>query len=225
MARAIEERLSPVMAVLGIVFLLVVVGQMVVVGRSEAEGLFGVATWVLWAAFVGEYVLRLVIAPSTGAYLRRTWWQILLLALPFLSFVRLLVLTRLARMGRLVSSALRGTRSARQRLGGRIGWLVALHVVVVLSLSEVAFQALPFSTFGEALYRVALASMAGEPMGLEDSLARTLDVLLAAYSVLVFATLAGILGSYFLERRAEQEGPIRRREGPPLGASERGSVG
>jgi voltage-gated potassium channel len=116
-------------------------------------------------------------------------------------------MARLARMGRLVSSALRGTRSARQRLGGRIGWLVALHVLVVLSVSEIAFQALPFRSFGAALHRVALASMAGEPMGLEDPLALVLDVALAAYSVLVFATLAGILGSYFLERRAEQEDP------------------
>lgn len=34
----------------------------------------------LWVAFVSEYVLRPVIAPSTTSFIRRTWWQILLLA-------------------------------------------------------------------------------------------------------------------------------------------------
>ena len=31
-----------------------------------------VVTWLLWAAFAAEYALRLVIAPPTGTFLRRT---------------------------------------------------------------------------------------------------------------------------------------------------------
>ncbi|HEX6261279.1 MAG TPA: hypothetical protein VF097_00370, partial [Actinomycetota bacterium] len=137
-------------------------------------------------------------------------WQVLLLAIPVLSFVRLLILARLARMGRLVSSALRGTRSARSRLGSRLGWLVAVHLVVVLGVSEIAFQYLPFASFGEALYAVAMTSVSGQTLGIDRGLSQVLDVLLATYAVVVFGALAGVLGSFFLERsRDEQE------QGPP----------
>lgn len=206
-ARAIEERLSPAMAVLGILFLLVVVGQALAMPGSGVQRTFALLIWVLWALFVLEFLVRLVIAPSAAAYLRRNWWQVLLLAIPVLNFVRLLLVARLARMGRLVSSALRGTRSARSRLGGRLGWLVAVHVLVVLSVSELAFQLLPFETFGAALYAVAMTSVSGESLGIDRALAQVLDVVLATYAVVVFGALAGVLGSFFLERRDEQERP------------------
>jgi len=205
LARVIEERLSPVMAALGIVFLLVVVGQALAVPGGGVQRTFAVSIWVLWGAFVVEFLVRVAIAPRALTYVKRNWWQVLLLAIPVLSFVRLLIVARLARMGRLVSSALRGTRSARSRLGGRLGWLLAVHVMVVLGATEVAFQFLPFQTFGEALYRVAMASVSGEPLGMDRGLAQVIDVILATYSVVVFGALAGVLGSFFLERRDEHE--------------------
>lgn len=197
------------MAVLGLVFLLVVVAQALAVPGGAVWRALATAVWVLWGAFVVEFLVRLAIAPRALAYLRRNWWQVLLLAIPVLSFVRLLIVARLARMGRLVSSALRGTRSARSRLGGRLGWLVAVHVMVVLAVSELAFQYLPFETFGAALYAVALTSVSGQTLGIDRGLAQTLDVLLATYAVVVFGALAGVLGSFFLERRDEQEGEPR----------------
>ena len=195
------------MAVLGIIFPLVVVGQALAVPGGGLRRTLAALVWVLWGAFVVEFLVRLAIAPRPLAYLRRSWWQILLLAIPVLSFVRLLIVARLARMGRLVSSALRGTRSARSRLGGRLGWLVAVHVMVVLGVSEMAFQYLPFEAFGEALYAVALTSVSGQTLGIDRGLAQVLDVVLATYAVVVFGALAGVLGSFFLERRDEQDAP------------------
>jgi len=37
-----------------------------------------------------------------------------------------------------------------------------------------------------------------------DSFSRTLDVVLATYSVVVFATLAGTIGAFFLQTRTPQ---------------------
>lgn len=193
------------MAVLGIIFLLVVLGQALAVPGSGVRRTLATLIWVLWGTFVLEYLVRLAVAPSTAVYLRRTWWQLLLLAIPVLSFIRLLMVARLARMGRLVSSALRGTRSARSRLGGRLGWLVGVHVIVVLGVAELAFQYLPFESFGAALYAVALTSVSGQPLGIDRALAQVLDVALATYAVVVFGALAGVLGSFFMERRNEQE--------------------
>ncbi|HEX6208124.1 MAG TPA: hypothetical protein VF058_07175, partial [Actinomycetota bacterium] len=78
-ARLLDERLSPVMAVLGILFLLVVVGQALAVPGSGLRRTLATLIWVLWGAFVVEFVVRLGIAPSPGRYLRRNWWQVLLL--------------------------------------------------------------------------------------------------------------------------------------------------
>jgi voltage-gated potassium channel len=48
-----------------------------------------------------------------------------------------------------------------------------------------------------------LATIVGEPIAQPDAFSRILEVGLAAFSVVVFATLAGTLGAYFLERNSE----------------------
>ncbi len=86
LAERLEERLTPAMSALGVLFLLVVLAQ----PRAEPGGFvadaLGVAGWVLWAAFVLEYGVRLVLAEERLRFLRRTWWQLLFLALPFLLY-------------------------------------------------------------------------------------------------------------------------------------------
>jgi voltage-gated potassium channel len=52
-----------------------------------------------------------------------------------------------------------------------------------------------------ALHDAALSTVVGEPLTAEGSFVRTLEVVLAAYSVVVFATLAGAFGAYYLEGR------------------------
>jgi len=42
--------------------------------------------------------------------------------------------------------------------------------------------------------------VSGEPLSADSGVARLLDVVLAVYSVAVFATVAGALGAYFLDR-------------------------
>jgi voltage-gated potassium channel len=161
-----------------------------------------IATWVLWAVFVAEYLLRLVIAPSTGAFLRRTWWQLVFLVVPVLTLFRALLALRVARPTRLALAALRGGRSARATLTGRAAWLAVLTAIVALTGADLLYQA-GVKPYGAALHAAALATTTGEPTGSEHGLARVLDVVLALYAVVFFASLAGILGAYFLEKRSE----------------------
>jgi voltage-gated potassium channel len=131
----------------------------------------------------------------------RNWWQVLFLALPFLRFARALTLLRTARLGGVVSAAVRGSRSAGRLLSGRIGWLAAVTWVVVLAGSQLLYVGGAYGDYAPALHETALATVTGQPLTAEGGLARLVEVVLAVYSVAVFATLAGALGAYFVEDR------------------------
>jgi voltage-gated potassium channel len=198
-ADRLARRLDLPMSVLGIVFLLVVLAEPAAQTAALRQAV-RVAGWAIWVIFIAEFVVRAWVAGDRRRFWRRNWWQVLLLVLPFLRFVRLLGLFRFAGLGRTVSSAVRGSRSAGLLLSSRIAWVAAVTVVVILASSHLLYLSRIFPTYGEALHRSALAAVSGEPMGTNRVLAQVLEVALAAYSVIVFAALAGSLGAYFLGR-------------------------
>ena len=165
-----------------------------------------VVGWLLWAVFVAEFALRALRASDQRRFWSRNWWQLVFLAVPFLRFVRALSVLRAARVGGILSAAVRGSRSTGQLLTGRVGWLAGVTGVVVLAVSQLLYVTGGYDTYAPALHQTALATITGEPLGAEGRLARVVEVVLAVYSVAVFATLAGALGAYFLERGADRPG-------------------
>jgi voltage-gated potassium channel len=101
----------------------------------------------------------------------------------------------------------RSTRTAANLLGGRVAWLAVMSAIVVLSASQLLHAFSGYADYGDALHAAALATITGEPLGLDDSFSRTMDVVLASYSVVVFATLAGSLGAFFLQTRMPTAAP------------------
>lgn len=201
LAEGLEEHLTPVMSALGVVFLLVVLAEPRARPGSALSVLLTVTGWLLWGVFAAEYVARLVIAPDRVRFLRRTWWQLLFLVLPFLRFLRLVRLLRLLRTGRVLSSAIRSTRSAGRVLSSRLGWVASLTVITILTGSQLLYEFGEVGPYEQALYVTTLAVIAGETFGPATAVGRLLEVTLVAFSVGVFATLAGSLGAYFLETR------------------------
>lgn len=204
-AEELARRLDRPMGALGVLFLLLVLAQTLATDPTTAGWLSGIG-WVLWLVFVAELVLRAVVAQDQRRFWRRNWWQVLFLAVPFLRFARALSFLRLgraarvARVGGVLTSAVRGSRSAGRLLTDRIGWLVVVTGVVVLASSQLLYLLGTFDVYGDALHAAALATISGEPLAADDGVARVLEVVLAVYSVAVFATLAGALGAYFLQR-------------------------
>ena len=188
------------MGVLGLFFVLVVLGQSLA-RETWLVTTLAVVGWLCWAVFVCEFVFRAVRAQDRRRFWSRNWWQVIFLAVPFLRFARVLTLLRVARVGGVLSAAIRGTRSAGRLLSSRIGWLAAVTVLVVLASSQVLFVAGGYDDYGAALHDAALSTITGQPLTGDHALARFLEVVLAVYSVAVFATLAGALGAYFLEDR------------------------
>lgn len=197
-AQDLLDRLTPAMSALGVLFLLVVLGEQFARPRGAVSTFLTVAGWVLWAVFAAEFVARMVVAPSTGRFLKRNWWQLLFLVLPFLRVLRLVRAIRVLRTGRVLSSTVRSSRSVRQVLGGRVAWLAVVSAITILGSSQLLYGFGDYPSYGAALHATALAAITGEPLAQPDPFAQTLEVLLAVFSVVVFATLAGTLGAYFL---------------------------
>lgn len=206
-AEAIAEWMDGPITALGIIVALLVLAETVARPSGAVGVALDVAGWVIWALFVAEFVLRAVIAPSTADFLRRNWWQLIFLAVPFFRFVRILARLRVTRLGRVVSSAVRTGRTAGAKLTTRLGWMSAVTAIVILSASQVLYEFGRIATYGQALHATALGAITGEPLPFEGGVARALEVALALYSAVVFAALAGMIGAYFLEGRRTTHGP------------------
>ncbi len=204
-AEELARELDKPMGVLGVLFALLFLAQLLATAPWLVTTL-SVLGWVLWAVFVGEFALRAYIAKDQKRFWARNWWQVLFLALPFLRFARALRTLRLARAGGVLSSAVRGSRSAGRLLSGRITWLGVVTVVVMLASSQLLYVLGAYSDYALALHDAALATMTGETLSADGRLPDVLEVVLAAYSVGVFGTLAGAVGAYFL--RGDPQAPV-----------------
>lgn len=194
------DRLTPLMSALSVLFVLVVVGEYLATSGTTLSLGLTVTGWLIWLIFVAEFIARLVVAPKTGQFLKRNWWQVVFLVLPFLRILRLIRTIRILRAGRVLSSAVRSSRSARRVLGSRVGWLAVISAITALASSQLLYEFEVFDRYGDALHAAALATITGEPIAQPDGFAKVLDVVLGTYSVVVFAALAATLGAYFFER-------------------------
>jgi voltage-gated potassium channel len=205
LAERIADRLDVPITAAGVVFLLLVLAETVSDPQGAVGTVFSVVSWALWALFVGEFVLRLVIAPSTTTFLKRNWWQLVFLAVPALRFVRALRVLRAARIGRVLSSAVRSSRTAGRKLSSRLAALGVVTIVVVLASSQLLFELGDYDSYADALDTAALATIAGEPFFPEHPALRIVQIVVITYSLVVFAALAGTLGAFLLERRADDD--------------------
>ncbi|GAA4283740.1 hypothetical protein GCM10022261_12710 [Brevibacterium daeguense] len=202
-AEALAARLDRPMGFLGVLFLFVVLGQLLVTEPGWSR-ILAITGWISWALFVAEFVLRAYIARFATAFWRRNWWQVIFLLIPFLRFfrglqaLRALRVTRLARVGGIVSAGVRGSRSAERLLSSRIGWLAAVTLVVILASSQLLYAVGSYTDFSTVLHEAAMATITGSGISATDAFSKVMQVVLAVYSVAVFATLAGSLGAYYL---------------------------
>ncbi|WP_225973234.1 hypothetical protein [Nesterenkonia natronophila] len=202
-AEVLAARLDRPMGFLGLLFLFVIMGQLLV-SEPGWTRILSVAGWAFWSVFVAEFILRAYVAGFGKAFWRRNWWQVIFLLIPFLRFIRALQavralrVARVARVGGIVSAGVRGSRSAGRLLSTRIGWLAAVTVVVVLASSQLLYAFESQTDYTEALFEAALATVTGTGITTDDPFSQVLKLILGVYSVAVFATLAGSLGAFFL---------------------------
>lgn len=205
LAERIADRLDVPITAAGVIFLFLVLAETISNPSGAVGTIFAIASWSLWGLFVAEFLLRMVIAPSTITFLRRNWWQVLFLAVPALRFLRALRVLRAARVGRVLTSAVRSSRTAGRKLSSRLATLAVVTLVVILATSQLLFELGDYPSYAEALDDAALATIAGEPFFPERDALRIVQIVTVAYSVVVFGALAGSVGAFLLERRHDDE--------------------
>lgn len=216
----LEEWLRLPMALLGLVWLLVVVAELVW-GENRALSLLGTAVWVV---FIAEFALRLLLAPDRIDFVRRNWLTVIALLVPALRFVRALSVLRAARalrglrLVRIVGTANRSmnalrTTLRRRRFGyvlGLTGLVVLLGAAGMLSFEPAGEVPGGFTSYGHALWWTAmLVSSIGSdywPVTIEG---RVLTLLLSIYGLAVFGYITASFASFFVGRdAAEPDGPV-----------------
>ncbi|MFN7146640.1 MAG: potassium channel protein, partial [Myxococcota bacterium] len=119
------------MAVLGVVWLVLLVLELTRGFTPPLE----VASTVIWVLFLGEFALKLLLAPARGRYLRREWLTALSLLVPALRVFRVARVVRVLavargvrglRLVRVVTSVNRGIRSVGRVFRRRGAGYVAL---------------------------------------------------------------------------------------------------
>ena len=162
----------------------------------------------IWALFVLDFLLRLVIAPSKRTYVRQNWLTAISLLLPALRVLRLFRAFRLLRAVRatrsvsfirLVTSLNRGMRALGATLGRRgIGYVAALTAIMTFTgaagmayfehpaaLREAEYAlaadgAVGLASYGEALWWTAMImTTMGSEYWPKSAEGRMLAVLLA----------------------------------------------
>jgi len=211
LARVLERRLDVPMAVLALVWAGLVAYELV--APRDQLGTLAVVSNIIWALFAVELLAKLVVSQHPTRFLRRHWPSVLFLVLPLLRVLRLVRALRLVRVlpaGRVVGSSYRAVGTARGLLTGRLQFLLVVTAVVVFGSGQLLFvlergREGALTSLGDALWWSANASISAtlvyEPVTLAG---RLLAIVLSAYAIVVFASLAATIGAFFVEARQER---------------------
>lgn len=186
-------------------------------------------TYIIWAVFILDFLVGILIAPQRSAYLRRNWLTAVALLLPALRVLRVFRAFRLLRaargvrsvtMVRLVTSLNRGMRAIRNTLGRRgAGYVAALTLAITFAgaAGVYYFEGPPaialddarpqtgagLESYSDALwFTMMLMTTLGSEYWPVTAEGRFLTVLLSLYALGVFGYLAGVIASYFVESSA-----------------------
>lgn len=209
LAKRVDERLEPVLVPLGFVWAVAVLFHNDCITSSAAKGVLETLSWAIYPVFVLEYVARWFITPGIKRFIQQHGWELLILAVPFLRFARIL------RIGRTFSLVASRSNTRGKTLRQRVMWLGAVHVFVILGSANVLCDFAGYASairrpFGEfrylrALHDAAFSATSGEPLSVTSGVGAVLEVVLAVWAVVVFAAVAATFGGYLLGREVLAE--------------------
>jgi len=203
------------MLILAFVWLALLVGELIW-GESPSFEIIGT---IIWAVFILDFAVEIVLAPRKVAYLKSNWLPAISLLIPALRLFRVFRvfrLLRLARVGRgfrffrVVSSLNRGMRALGASLRRRgFGYVVALTMLVVFAgaAGMYAFEnrsSAGLNSYGDALWWTAMVmTTMGSQYWPKTIEGRVLCVCLALYAFAVFGYVTATLATFFVGRDAE----------------------
>jgi len=216
MLRRFEAHLEVPMAVLALAWLVLFILEVVKGGNPLLTFLGG----AIWVVFIGEFLLRLLLAPDRWQFIKSSWLTIISLIVPAFRVLRLASVVRATRAVR----AARGLRLVRavgamnRGLGAlsatlrRTGvWYIAALIVAVCFAGAAGMYALEphvtdgrgFSSYADALWWTAMImTTLGSAYWPQTAEGRILAVLISMVAIGVFGYVTATLASFLVGRDA-----------------------
>lgn len=174
----------------------------------------------IWLAFVVQFALEFLIAPSKGTYLRKHWITAISLAVPAFRLLRLARVARAmraaqiarasrgVRLVRVLGSMNRGMRALALTMRRRgASYVVALTLLVAFTGAAGMYtferEAGGFPDYATALWWTAmLLTTMGSDYWPQSPEGRVLCLLLAVYAFAVFGYVTAAIAAYFVNTDA-----------------------
>ncbi len=217
----LDRYLDVPLALASVVMVLVAVLELSGEVAGPWRGRLVLLGWSLWALFFVEFAAKFALAPVKREYLRRNWLDVLILAVPFLRFLKVLQILRATRalpVFRLLVFGGRGSGAAvallRRRRLGQLALISALVILIGASAGlvlEADARDATIEDFGDALWwSGALVTTVGSELYPVTAGGRVLGFLLMLYAVGIFsyfiASIASVLVGIDSERPPEGAG-------------------
>jgi voltage-gated potassium channel len=172
---------------------------------------FLVADWIIWSAFVAEYLLALGLADNRPRFVRSAWLSLLVVLISFpllpsvLAVVRLARVIRLLRLVRLVAFGARLVPALRSTIGRRgLVYVLALFLLLIVmagaTMSVVEPQTVKGNLWDGVWWAVVTATTVGYgDISPSSPPGRLVAIALMLFGIGLTATLAASVAAYFVK--------------------------
>jgi voltage-gated potassium channel len=172
---------------------------------------FLVADWIIWSAFVAEYLLALGLADNRPRFVRSAWLSLLVVLISFpllpsvLAVVRLARVIRLLRLVRLVAFGARLVPALRSTIGRRgLVYVLALFLLLIVmagaTMSVVEPQTVKGNLWDGIWWAVVTATTVGYgDISPSSPPGRLVAIALMLFGIGLTATLAASVAAYFVK--------------------------
>jgi len=210
----IERLFEGPLAILGFVWLLLLIIELVY-GSNDTFETFGVIIWII---FILDFIIKLILAPSKGRFLKSNVLTIASLAVPAFRVLRIFRAFRLLRVSRgirlvkVLGSLNRGMRALSATMRRRaFGYVLLLTLIVVFAgaAGMYAFEKESpggLHDYGTALWwTIMIITTLGSEYWPKTPEGRILCIILAIYAFAVFGYITATIATFFIRRDAEDK--------------------
>lgn len=219
---SIEKMMEGPMAFLGFVWLILLVVELVNGLTKPLE----YASLAIWVIFIIDFLIKFILAPEKGTFLKKSWLTAISLLIPALRILRVFRIFRILRglrgirVVRLVSSLNRSIKSLEATMKRRAFGYVLTITIIVTFAGAAGMYALErpnagFDTYGMALWWTAMRVItAGNEFNPLTPEGRGLAFLIALYGYTILGYITATFATFFIGRDAEEK------EAPMAGAAD-----
>lgn len=180
---------------------------------AAEDAVLSAVDYLIWAAFVADYVIRLQISGDRRAFVRGNLLDLALVALPMLRPLRLARASRLVRFGLILSRSNRQAKTSLQRRAVTYVAVLAGTLTLACSVGVLEFERhdpkANIHSYGDALWWAATTV---STVGYGDRFPVTLGgrltaLLLISAGVSFFGVITAAVAAYFVRRVTSEGGP------------------